>query len=111
MRTPSGIECQFFYGDYFRGKKQEECRLIGSKSPPNQWKPDLCQSCPVPAILRSNACESMTLYPTIKGKAFGSKKKIVIEAYCSRSNSVVTTPEVGCGICHQNLDFLEKNQK
>ena len=28
MRTPAGKECKYFYGNYFRGRKTEECRLL-----------------------------------------------------------------------------------
>ncbi|KAF0112305.1 MAG: hypothetical protein FD147_178 [Chloroflexi bacterium] len=108
MRTPAGIECPYFYGDYFRGRTTEECRLIGSKPPPAHWTPDLCRTCPVPGIVRANACEHMTLYPVIK-KGFSRKKRLVkITAYCSKSKSEVATPEIGCGFCHQEIDLFEE---
>ena len=34
MRTPAGKECQYFYGDYYRGRNQEECRLLSDATPP-----------------------------------------------------------------------------
>jgi hypothetical protein len=30
MRTPAGTECKYFYGDYYRGRSQEECRLLAA---------------------------------------------------------------------------------
>ena len=30
MRTPAGTECKFFYANYFRGRNQQECRLIAA---------------------------------------------------------------------------------
>ncbi len=56
MKTPAGSECKYFYGDYYRGRDHEECRLLGA-----QWKPALCRTCPVPAIEMANACEFMRL--------------------------------------------------
>ena len=32
MKTPAGKECKYFYGNYYRGAHQEECRLIGARS-------------------------------------------------------------------------------
>ena len=44
MRTPAGFECKYFYGNYFRGRNEEECRLIGNTPPPHNWTPDLMQN-------------------------------------------------------------------
>ena len=41
MRTPAGTECQYFYGDYRRGRNHEECRLLDEAVPRQQWTPDL----------------------------------------------------------------------
>ena len=30
MKTPAGTECKYFYGDYYRGRNHEECRLLGA---------------------------------------------------------------------------------
>jgi hypothetical protein len=100
MRTPAGVDCPYFYGDYYRGKQVEECRLIGKQPPPQDWKPDLCSTCPVPSIRRANACENMILTPVIK-KRFGVFKRYVeIQAFCQKSNGSVKEPPIGCGICH-----------
>ncbi len=100
MRTPAGFECAFFYGDYYRGRSREECRLIGNQPPPNQWKPNLCKSCPVPGILRANACPHMTLQARVESSFLGLVRRVKVSAYCSLSQSVVNEPHVGCGMCH-----------
>lgn len=100
MRTPDGKECSYFYGDYYRGKNFEECRLIGNAAPPHHWTPDLCKSCPVPEILRANACPNMILRAEVKVILFGLKKKVLVSAYCTKTNQTVNEPEVGCGNCH-----------
>jgi hypothetical protein len=110
MRTPAGAECPFFYGDYFRGRVTEECRLIGNQRPPNNWTPDLCKKCPVPAISRSNACPNMTLYPTIKKGIGKFKRQVKITAFCSKSNETVAVPEIGCSICHTSFQVAETDQ-
>ena len=109
MRTPAGKECKYFYGDYYRGKNAEECRLIGHQPPPNHWTADLCKACPVPGILQANSCPNMTLSASIKRKLPGLKRKVIITAYCSRSQGIVKDPHVGCGLCHDLPDaFIEE---
>jgi len=107
MRTPSGIECAYFYGNYFRGKSDEECRLIGKQKAPNNWTPDLCLTCPIPGILRANACKNMSFTPKISKNWFLGKRHVTIASYCSKSNSIVKSPHVGCGMCHPFGEILD----
>lgn len=100
MRTPAGSECKFFYGNYFRGRKQEECRLIGNAAPPNHWSPDLCAKCPVPGILQANACEYMELNAHARRILLGLIKRVEVTAFCTKSQSPVAEPHIGCGQCH-----------
>ncbi|MBE0699789.1 MAG: hypothetical protein IH586_22915 [Anaerolineaceae bacterium] len=100
MRTPAGFECKFFYGNYFRGRKQEECRLIGNVPAPNQWTPNLCKNCPVPVILLANACENLELNAHVKRSFLGIIRNIEISAYCTLSKQAVKEPHIGCGQCH-----------
>ncbi len=100
MRTPAGFECKYFYGNYFRGRKQEECRLIGNEPAPNHWTPDLCQKCPVPGILRANACEHMVLDARVRRSMLGLIKRVEVTAFCNFSQQPVAEPQVGCGQCH-----------
>jgi hypothetical protein len=100
MRTPAGTECKFFYGNYFRGKKEEECRLIGAAPPPHHWTPDLCQKCPVPGILRANSCENMELQARVRRSLLGLIKRVEITTYCTKSQQTVQDPHIGCGQCH-----------
>jgi hypothetical protein len=111
MRTPFGKECPFFYGDYYRGKNFEECRLIGSQPAPNNWKPQLCKDCPVPAIKRANACPTLTLSGSVKRGFLGLKSQVKVTAFCTRSQSVVEKPEIGCGICHPLPEIFTQNKK
>ncbi len=101
MRTQSGIECPYFYGNYFRGRKQEECRLIGEQPPPTQWTPDLCKTCPVPAISRANACPNLVLQGKVEAGFLGLKHRVRVTAFCKYSKTPVREPEIGCGHCHE----------
>jgi len=108
MKTPAGTECPYFYGDYFRGKNTEECRLLNSGRVGQNWSADLCKTCPVPGISRANACKNMTLYATVK-RGFLKHRRVVVTAWCSKSKSEVKVPVIGCEFCHQDLDLFESN--
>jgi len=101
MRNPAGIECHYFFGDYFRGKNREECRLLDTARPPLLWQAKLCDSCPVPEILRANSCEHMQLKPFLKRPFPLMAQQVKVEAYCRKTHQTVQEPQVGCGECHQ----------
>lgn len=111
MRTPSGVECQFFYGNYFRGRNTEECRLIGNAPPPNHWKSDLCKTCPVPGIMRANACPTLVLEARVSSGLLGRFRRVNVSAYCTRSKQKVDKPEIGCGLCHPLPSFIKDEKK
>ncbi len=106
MRTPAGKECPYFYGDYFRGRQQEECRLLQRSAPDQRWTADLCAACPVPDIARANSCEHQQLYASIKRNFPFLKRQVVVRAYCHKSQQEVNDPHIGCGQCHPNLEFI-----
>jgi hypothetical protein len=100
MRTPAGIECRYFYGNYYRGRNTEECRLIGNVPAPNHWTRDLCGKCPVPEILRANACPNIVLEGKVNPGLLGLFRGVKVSAYCTRAGKPVVEPEIGCGLCH-----------
>lgn len=101
MRTPAGIECQFYYADYYRGRSHQECRLLARNPASERWTPDLCRTCPVPAILRANACSNMVLEARVR-RRFGLLRRVVVQAFCTLTKEEVTEPMVGCGHCHEH---------
>jgi hypothetical protein len=103
MITPAGTECRFYYADYFRGRETQECRLIGRNPRSEPWEPSLCKGCPVPGILRANACPNLVLEGAV-GKGFlGLGRKVTLQAVCSKHLLKVDRPQVGCGHCHEEL--------
>lgn len=100
MRTPAGRECKYFYGDYYRGRSREECRLLIDTSPRDEWTRDLCNTCLVPDILIANACEHMELRAKIQRPFPFIKRQMNIEAFCRKTQKVVAEPKIGCGECH-----------
>lgn len=100
MRTPAGKECKYFYGDYYRGRNIEECRLLQASG--ERWTPDLCKTCLVPGIQLANACE----YLQLRGKVIRPltavfQRRVQVSAFCEKTKRHVSEPHVGCGECHQ----------
>ena len=100
METPADKECRYFYGDYFRGRDHEECRLLAASSSPQTWTRDLCFSCPVPEILLANACPNLVLEGRVERPFPYINKRVKTNAYCSKIISDVAEPKIGCGECH-----------
>lgn len=104
MINPAGQECSYFYGDYFRGKHHEECRLLLNQD--LEWQPALCSRCDVPEIIQANGCEHMNFSPTLEKPFFFMKQSVIIKTYCRKCECKVKEPRVGCGQCHPNLNFI-----
>lgn len=100
MRTPTGKECRYFYGDYYRGRSQEECRLLQAAAPPLTWTSELCVSCPVPEILLANACQFMELRPKLERPFPFIKQQVKVSVSCVKNGRVGFDPHIGCGECH-----------
>ena len=110
MKTPAGKECSFFFGDYYRGRDREECRLLTDHD--LQWKPNLCLTCRMPGIQQANGCENMIFTPTLFRPLLILKQQVRLDAFCKKNNVKVDVPEIGCGDCVPLLDFImvEKNE-
>jgi hypothetical protein len=99
MKTPVGRECPHFYGDYYRGRNVEECRLLEAQG--QVWSPDLCKTCPVPDIARANSCQFLKLKVNV-GRPITAifQRRVQVSAFCEKSKRDVSEPEIGCGECH-----------
>lgn len=99
MKTPAGKECPHFYGDYYRGRNIEECRLL--KAYGEQWSKDLCATCPVPDIARANSCSHMQLKVWIARPITAVfQRRVQVSAFCDKTHRDVAEPQIGCGECH-----------
>lgn len=72
-----------------------------------QWDPSLCQKCPVPGIVRANACPHMVLELRVKSRLLGLSKQVEVSAVCTRSLEDVEEPHIGCGRCHIDMPEFE----
>lgn len=104
MQTPAGKECTYFYGDYFRGRKTEECRLLQDSG--LAWEPNLCSRCPIPEFQQANSCENMRFRPSIQRPFLIGKPSVLIETYCEKCTCSVEEPRIGCGQCHPLPDIF-----
>ncbi len=102
MKTPYGQECRFYYQDYARGRAKEECRLIARNPDSEGWDPKLCRDCPVPGILRDNACPNMALEGKVVHGLLGLTRHVEVYAVCTLSATEVKDPHIGCGQCHKD---------
>ncbi len=99
MRTPAGKECKYFYGNYFRGRNVEECRLLQSSQ--QKWSRQLCETCPVPGILQANACQFLQLRGEVTRPASALfQQRVQVSAFCEKVERGVSEPHIGCGECH-----------
>jgi hypothetical protein len=105
MQTPAGTECPYYFADFHRGRSKQSCRLIEHTPNGGVWSPDLCSRCEVPRILQANACPNMTLEARVKSALFGLIKRVKVTAYCNLIHSPVAEPQIGCGHCHETLNF------
>jgi hypothetical protein len=106
MRTPAGKECTYYYEDFYRGRAVQECRLIARNPRSENWRPDLCDRCPVPDILRANACPNMVLEARVTRRWLGLSRRVEIYAVCTEHHLEVKDPYVGCGHCHPQAAAL-----
>jgi hypothetical protein len=106
MRTPAGTECRYFYANYFRGRNQQECRLIAANPASERWTPGLCRDCPVPKIQQTNACRHLVLEGRVTKTWGGLGRRVTVSASCTKTLEDVASPQVGCGHCHEELEKI-----
>ena len=102
MKTPAGKECKYYFGDFHRGRSAQACRLIEANRDSLPWNPNLCQTCPVPDILKANGSDTLKLDGKVVKKFFGFKQEVVVEGWCSECFSVIPDPKRGCSTCAQS---------
>jgi hypothetical protein len=105
MRTPAGSECPYYFEDFHRGKDRQECRLIGDSPNAGTWAPDLCGKCQVPRITMANACPNLVLEAKVRSGILGMGRGVEVSSSCVHIAGPVEVPQIGCGHCHEFLDF------
>jgi hypothetical protein len=92
------VNCRYFYGDYFRGKNQEECRLIGA-NPANgrPWRRKLCDTCPVPELLLTSNSRDLMLEAEVRRKFLRDRVEVTF-AVCAKHMAELDDPR-HCAQC------------
>ncbi len=106
MKTPAGKECHYYYEDFHRGRNRQECRLLLHVSRQTAWRPSDCNRCPVPDILWANASPDLRLTATIDNGFFGIGRHVRVTAICSKHDTVIDDPFLGCRQCAKERPTL-----
>ena len=78
------VNCRYFHGDYYRGRNQEECRLLAATpNRPNAWQRKLCDSCPVPALIITSNSRDLILEAEVKRKFLRQQVEVTF-AICAQ---------------------------
>lgn len=107
MITPAGQECRYYYADYFRGRERQECRLLNQNPESERWQPKLCGGCPVPGVLRANACPNLVLEGRVQKGFLGLSRKVAVHAVCVKHLESGFDPHIGCGHCNEERPGAE----
>lgn len=73
---------------------------MANATPPLNWKPEFCFTCPVPAIQLSNSCPYMVLTPRLVRKLPFGKQEVRVQTFCRKTERSGFDPHIGCGECH-----------
>lgn len=94
------VNCPYFYSDYHRGREVEVCRLIErNRENRRPWRRALCDTCPVPGILRETTCRHLALEAEVVRK-FGVLDRVSVYAVCTEHLSELRDPR-RCQRCEQ----------
>ena len=90
------VDCPYFFGDYHRGREVKECRLPKSRESA-AWNPNVCNTCPVPGILRETNTRYLALEGAIK-RRFLLGERMEVFAICTRHKQQLSNPRI-CPAC------------
>lgn len=101
------VNCRYFYGDYFRGREHEECRLLEA-SPDNKrpWKRKLCDTCPVPEILRNSNSTNVALEAKVTRRFLRERVEVTF-AVCTEHMEQLEDP-LYCPACAEHDDAVQE---
>ena len=82
MSTKPPPNCKYYYEDFHRGREVNECRLPKSRDSLH-WERGICDSCPVPELLRETNCAHLALEGTIR-KRLRLSARMEVFAVCTK---------------------------
>ena len=97
------VDCPYFYGDYNRGREHEECRLIKNNTQSRPWRRKLCDSCPVPHIMRQTNSNDLVIEAEVGKRMFIFDQVVVTYAVCLKHRRELDNPR-HCAECAQESE-------
>ncbi len=85
------VSCRYYHYDYYRGRETEECRLIALSPDSRPWRRSLCDTCPVPEILRQSNCQHLALEATVVRK-WMLFDRVEVFAVCTKAMEQLRDP-------------------
>lgn len=97
------VDCPYFFGDYHRGREVEKCRLIErNRENRRPWRRALCDTCPVPGILRNTTCKHLALEASVERKLL-LLDRVQVYAICTEHVAELDDPN-HCSQCEAAAD-------
>ena len=96
------VDCRYYFYDYRRGSEVEKCRLLErNRANPRPWRRKLCDTCPVPDILRRTTCRHLALEANVERK-LGLFERVTVYAVCTEHVRELSDPKrcVACEAEH-----------
>jgi hypothetical protein len=104
------VNCRYFYGDYFRGKNVEECRLLeANRDNPIPWKRKHCDTCPVPEVLIASNSRSLQFEAEVRRKLLRERVEITF-AVCTKHLEELSDP-LHCPKCAAEAELAASGGK
>ena len=104
MKQP--VNCPHFFADYQRGRDLEKCRLIAkNRANRRRWRRALCETCPVPDILRNTTCNHLALEASVV-RRWGIWQRVAVYTICTNSLQELHDPK-RCAACEQDKERLQ----
>jgi len=92
------VDCPYYHADHYRGRDTEKCRLIErNRQNRRPWKRALCDTCPIPEILRRSTCRHLALEASVV-KRFGVLDRVEVYAICTEHVQELADPK-RCPAC------------
>ena len=92
------VDCPYYFSDHVRGRETEKCRLIErNRENRRPWRRALCDTCPVPGILRESTCRHLALEASV-ARRLGLLDRVVVYAVCTEHVLELANPK-RCPAC------------
>jgi len=97
------VDCPYYFADYIRGRDIETCRLIErNRENRRPWRRALCDTCPVPGVLRETTCRHLALEASVT-RRLGLLDRVAVYAVCTEHVLELADPK-RCPACEEKRE-------